>query len=312
MTDGPNGAKVLVADCDAPVARFLAGVLRDEGFAVEVVTDGFAALAAVEADRPDIVLLDLLGGERDLCGLEVCRRLRADPVTAGLPVIMLTACDGTADVVSGLTAGADDYVVKPFDTLELVARLRATLRRNREIGAMSPLTGLPGNARILAEIAARSRSGDPYAVCYVDLDNFKSVNDAYGFLRGDRVITTLASVLYAAARRVGPPVPFLGHVGGDDFVLICTPAQVTELTGAVITLFEAEVPGFYDPADLQRGYLEMPDRQGRLKQFALLTVSIGVACAEQDAAGDHHDVVSVAAEMKAAAKGTPGSAVAVS
>src|SRR5207302_2553573 len=101
-------------------------------------------------------------------GVELTRQLRADPMTASLPVIMLTATGLSPDRVAGLTAGADDYIIKPFDTLELVARVRSTLRRNREMREVSPLTGLPGNTRILREIADRVRRDAAFALCYVD------------------------------------------------------------------------------------------------------------------------------------------------
>ena len=137
-------------------------------------------------------------------GLELTRRLRANPMTAALPIIMLTAKGMTVDKVIGLTAGADDYMVKPFDTSELVARVESTLRRNQEYREVSPLTGLPGNTRILREITDRVRSGADYAVCYVDIDRFKSVNDVYGFGRGDEFIGALARSLHRAVVAVGP------------------------------------------------------------------------------------------------------------
>ena len=93
-------------------------------------------------------------------GLELTRRLRGNPTTSAMPIIMLTAKGLTVDKVVGLTAGADDYMVKPFDTMELVARIRSTLRRTKEFRESSPLTGLPGNTRILQEIATRAARGE--------------------------------------------------------------------------------------------------------------------------------------------------------
>ena len=131
-------------------------------------------------------------------GVELTRRLRADPMTSALPVIMLTAKGMTVDKVVGLTAGVDDYLVKPFDTAELIARVASTLRRNKEFREVSPLTGLPGNTRIRREIADRMQAGGDYAVGYIDIDRFKSVNDVYGFDRGDEFITALARSLHRA------------------------------------------------------------------------------------------------------------------
>jgi DNA-binding response OmpR family regulator len=110
--------------------------------------------------RPSLILLDVMMPGLD--GFEVCRRLRADPRTSHIPVIFLTAKSMTADKVVGLTAGADDYVLKPFDPVELIARVRTTLQRAAELRATSPLTGLPGNHRIGIEISRRLAAGEDW------------------------------------------------------------------------------------------------------------------------------------------------------
>jgi GGDEF domain-containing protein len=254
-------------------------------------------------------LLDVMMPRLD--GVELCRRLRSEPLTASLPVIMLTAKNLSVDKVVGLTAGADDYIIKPFDTLELVARVRSTLRRNSEMRAVSPLTGLPGNQRINEEIAVRAAGGPPIAVCHVDLDNFKMFNDCYGWIRGDDVISLLATSLKAAGAEVTGAAPFIGHVGGDDFVVICSPDQVEALTNRVLQLFDDGVTGLHDPEDVANGYLVIVDRQGNERRFPLTSVSIGVAVTGRRHYRDHREIVAVATEMKAVAKGIAGSAVAI-
>ncbi len=300
---------VLVVDDDAVVAGFVERTLRLEGFSVRIVTDATEALAAVAAAPPDLVIADVLLPGLD--GLELCRRLRAHPMTAHLPVIFLTARGLSADKVVGLAAGADDYVVKPFDTLELVARVRSTLRRNAEMRAVSPLTGLPGNHRIDSEIAERVERAEPFAVGYVDIDNFKPFNDAYGFLRGDEAIVLLAAALNTALLEAGEPRPFLGHVGGDDFVLVCEPHQAERMAARVLEIFDAEAPGLHAPEDRARGYLRLLDRRGRLRHHPLLSVSVGLAMSGRRRFADHREAVAIATEMKGVAKARPGSAVAV-
>ena len=299
--------RVLVADDDHDIARFVELNLRLEGFDVEVVHDGLAALAAVERELPDLVLLDVMMPRLD--GVEVLLRLRSNAATAALPVVLLTAKSLSADKVVGLTAGADDYIVKPFDTLELLARVKTTLRRTGEARAASPLTGLPGNHRIDAEIATRARSGEPYAVCHVDLDEFKSFNDAYGFLRGDRLLLALSDCLQRAAEEAGEPPVFVGHVGGDDFIVVCSPWQAEQLGQRVVAVFDREVRSHYDAADLERGWLEAVDRRMELRRHPIVSVSVGVALSAGDE--DHRAVVAAAAEMKSWAKTQPGSVVAV-
>jgi len=300
---------VLVVDDDRDIARFIEINLRLEGFEVLVAHDGEAAEQLAYEHMPDLILLDLMMPKVD--GVELCRRLRANPATATLPVIMLTAKSLSADKVVGLTAGADDYIIKPFDTLELVARVRSTLRRTAEMRATSPLTGLPGNHRVEEEIADRVAADDPFGVCYVDLDNFKAFNDRYGFLRGDEVITLLATAMRRAVGEMGEPPPFIGHIGGDDFVAVCTRDQSEPLARRIIETFDAAAPRLHDHDDATRGFVEITDRQGTIRQFPLVSVSIGIAVSGQHGYRDHREVVEVATEMKKVAKRTVGSSIAV-
>jgi PleD family two-component response regulator len=301
---------ILVVDDDADIARFVAFNLRLHGFEVRHASDGQEALEMIEEERPDLAVVDLMMPRVD--GLELTRRLRADPMTSALPVIMLTAKGMTVDKVHGLTAGADDYLVKPFDTLELIARVSSTLRRNKEFREVSPLTGLPGNSRVRREITDRVRSGVDYAVGYVDIDRFKSVNDRYGFIRGDEFISALARSLHRAVVSVGLPPAFLGHIGGDDFVIVCAPEQVRPLTERAVVDFEKTADGLYDPQDAGRGYVELLDRRGILQRAALVTLSIGVSLSTAEKRfTDPIDAIAVASEMKTVAKHQPGSYVAV-
>ncbi|HWB37345.1 MAG TPA: response regulator [Rugosimonospora sp.] len=298
---------ILVVDDDADIARFIEVNLRVHGFDVMVARDGVEALHLAGERPPDLALVDLMMPR--LNGLDLTKRLRASPLTTAMPVIMLTARGLTADKVLGLTAGADDYLVKPFDVSELVARIVATLRRHQEYREISPLTGLPGNTRIQQEIADRLAAGTDFALGYIDIDRFKSVNDAYGFGRGDEFISALARSLRRAVMEVGLPPAFLGHVGGDDFVIVCEPAQLRPLTERAVVDFERAADGLYDPVDAARGYVELVDRRGNVQQSNLVTISIGVALSTSRNYADPREVVQVASEMKSEAKKHPGSYV---
>ena len=299
--------KILVVDDDVDIAGFVEMSLRVEGFDVRVAYDGAQALQEVRSYGPDLVVLDVMMPEVD--GLEVARRLRADPTTTALPIIMLTAKGQTPDKVIGLQTGADDYVVKPFETMELIARVQNTLRRSREFREVSPLSGLPGNHRILRDVSDRLRAGRPFAVCYCDIDGFKAVNDVYGFARGDEFIVALATkLLEAIATRESA---FIGHVGGDDFVVICDPEDVRPLTERAVTEFEKAADALYDPEDRERGYLLVKNRGGELTRVGLVTVSVGVALSTRRPYTDPREIVADATEMKGVAKGHRGSYVAV-
>jgi diguanylate cyclase (GGDEF)-like protein len=302
---------ILVVDDDQDIAGFVEFNLKVHGYEVIRAADGEEALEVMESKRPDLAVVDWMMPRMD--GVELTRRLRAEPLTSALPVIMLTAKGMTVDKVVGLTNGVDDYLVKPFDTAELIARVSSTLRRNKEFREVSPLTGLPGNARVRREIADRMKTGGEYSVGYIDIDRFKSVNDVYGFDRGDEFITSLARSLHKASASIGKPSVFLGHIGGDDFVFICTPDQVLPLTKATVTDFEQAADRLYDAKDAERGYIEVPDRRGNKNRAALVTLSIGVAQAtlEGRTFADPRVVIAVASEMKKVAKSQPGSYVAI-
>src|SRR5207244_6101784 len=158
-----------------------------------------------------------------LDGFEVAQRLRRDSRTSSSSIIMLTAKALSSDKVLGLSSGADDYIIKPFDPVELLARVKGTLRRAREMRALSPLTGLPGNIRVQEEIRRRVSEDQPFAVLYADLDYFKAYNDHYGFVRGDRAIQALAKLSTEVTHEQAAPEAFAGPVGGHDCPLIVSP-----------------------------------------------------------------------------------------
>jgi len=291
---------ILVADGDPKFLRFVAVNLELAGYEVITAVDGQEALTRTASAAPDLVLLDLTLPRLD--GVQVCRRLRVDPRTAHVPVIFVTGRSLVGDRVLGLAAGADDYVVRPFDPDELIARVRTTLRRSSELRTASPLTGLPGNALLTRELARRVTDDCDLALIYIDLNDFKSYNDRYGFVRGDEVINTTAAVLRASLDRLGDPHAFLGHVGGDDFMAIVAPHDIARFCGDVIDTFDAAIRAHYDPVDLARGHLELPDRQGAWRRFPLVSVALGVATTERRIYADHRELVEVATEMKSFVK----------
>jgi diguanylate cyclase (GGDEF)-like protein len=296
---------VLVVDDDPFIARLLEIELKAAGYDVRVANDGQTAMGLAQERSPDLVLADVMMPNMD--GFELTRRLRQDPRTATVSIIMLTARGLSADKLEGFAIGADDYIVKPFDTPELLARIRGVLRRAKEMRAQSPLTGLPGNVRIEEEIDGLVERGEDFALLYADLDHFKAYNDHYGFMRGDQAIQTTAALIEEVAREVTGGDAFIGHVGGDDFVLIVPTEKATDAAEAIVKRFDQEVPTLYDPDDRERGYVEVANRRGELQRFPLLSISIGVASTEKRAYAHYAEAVAIATEMKSFTKATPGS-----
>jgi diguanylate cyclase (GGDEF)-like protein len=307
--DEPAGEHVLVVDDDPFIARLLEIELRAAGYDVRVAGDGVQALAAAHERSPDLVLADVMMPNMD--GFELTRRLRQDARTASVSVIMLTARGLSADKLEGFSVGADDYIVKPFDTPELLARIRGVLRRAREMRAQSPLTGLPGNVRIEDEIELRIAAGQPFAILYADLDHFKAFNDHYGFMRGDQVIQFTARIAQEVALASSAGEAFVGHVGGDDFVVVCSPDAAETISQALVERFDAESPALYDDDDRARSFVEVTNRRGEMQRFPLLSISIGIATTDLRSFAHYAEAVAVATEMKAFTKTSAGSSWAV-
>jgi diguanylate cyclase (GGDEF)-like protein len=299
---------ILVVDDDPDIARFVEVNLRSAGYEVSVAGDGEEALERAADLRPDLVLLDVMMPRLD--GFEVAQRLRKNPQTANTSIIMLTAKALSSDKVTGLQSGADDYIIKPFDPIELLARVKGTLRRAKEMRNLSPLTGLPGNIRIQEEIERQVREHQPFAVLYLDLDNFKTYNDKYGFVRGDRLIQGTARMLQDAVMAYDQD-GFVGHVGGDDFVAVVLPDTAEDVAKRVCERFDQDRSLYYEDEDLERGFVRMEDRKGVEQDIPLVSVSIGIATTSKRAFAHYGEAVAVATEMKQFAKRDGGSSFAV-
>jgi len=300
---------ILVVDDDPDIARFVEVNLRSAGYDVAVAGDGEEALDKAQHIRPDLVLLDVMMPRID--GFEVAQRLRRNPQTANTSIIMLTAKALSADKVTGLQSGADDYIIKPFDPIELLARVKGTLRRAKEMRNLSPLTGLPGNIRIQEEIERQVREGNEFAVLYCDLDNFKTYNDQKGFLRGDRLIQVTARIIQDAVVEGAGSEGFVGHVGGDDFVAVVATARAEAVARRVCERFDEARTEFYEPDDLEKGFVRMEDRKGVLQDIPLVAISVGVATSSKRRFAHYGEAVAVATEMKSFAKREPGSSYAI-
>ncbi len=302
MNDEPRNS-ILVVDDDRNLRSIIASNLELAGYSAREAADGSAALAYMDAEVPDLVLLDVMLPVMD--GYEVCRRIRKHPTCAHIPIIMLTARGETEDAVMGFEAGADDYIVKPFSPQEMLARVRAKIRRVNVDSSLQPLTRLPGNVAIEADVQRRFRDRIPWAVLYLDLDNFKAFNDVYGFVRGDDAIRLLATTLSNAVRHLGAEGDFVGHIGGDDFIAVTSPTHAEKIAQEVIVNFDRDVKELYAFEDLRRGYIETRDRRNVSMRYPIMSVSIAIVAG--GAIDTYQQIGEVAAELKKLAKRQPGS-----
>lgn len=292
--------KILIVDDDADIRDILRLTLSEENYEVLEAPDGEAALKIINSKPLDLVLLDYKIPKID--GRQVCRLIKKDLLLSHLPVIMVTAKGEISDKVGGIDAGADDYVVKPFDPKELLARIRMILRRTERDLEANPLTRLPGNVSILNELSRKLEKKSLFAVCYIDLDKFKAYNDKYGFEHGDEVIRETARILIRTTQKYGNADDFIGHIGGDDFVIITVPSEVDNLCKAIISDFEKTSPLFYNETDRKKGYIVACDRQKKEQKIPLLSISIGVVTNEQRKIEHVAQIGEIGAELKEMAK----------
>ncbi|MDY6794226.1 MAG: response regulator [Actinomycetota bacterium] len=297
--------KILVVDDDPNIRELITETLSEEKFTPVEAKDGKEALDICEMEKPDIIVLDVM--MPDLDGLEVCLRLRGDTLASHIPIILLTAKGMLEDKIKGMETGADDYLTKPFDPLELEARINMHLRRSVRDGEASPLTGLPGNRTIEEVIDSRIHAGLKFAVCYIDLDDFKAYNDRYGFFAGSEVIKLSAQVMVEAVDKYGSEEDFIGHVGGDDFIVVTEMERAPLISQEVIRLFEARIPNHYDKKDRDLGYIVSKDRRGNINKFPIMTISVAIVHNTYRKIEHPGKVAQIAAELKKYAKSLEGS-----
>jgi DNA-binding response OmpR family regulator/signal transduction histidine kinase len=299
------GARVVVVDDDPAIRAICAEVLRAHGYDVDEAGDCASARRLVLERRPQVVLVDVQLPDGDGFSLlqGLAERRAADPFAA----VFLSARGETADKVRALRLGADDYLTKPFDAQELVARVDAVLRRRDAALHASPMTRLPGGRAIDDEVQRRLDRQEPFALSYVDLDNLKAYNDTYGYAKADGVVLQTAGILREAIASHGGDGAFLGHVGGDDFVLLSGPERAGRLCSEIIAAFDRVIPLYYDREDRERGYIEATDRFGVRRRFSILSLSIATVHAAPSRFREHAGLARAAAELKARAKQIQGS-----
>jgi diguanylate cyclase (GGDEF)-like protein len=297
-------ATILVVEDEPLIAGLLRETLHAEGYTAIIAHTGEEAVHLALRDTPHLVILDIMLPGMD--GFEVVKVLRANVKTAHIPVIILSARHDTADKVRAFEQRVDDYLTKPFNNDELLARIRTQLRHVQE-NWLHPLTGLPGGVQVERAIMNLLQQGVPWSLLYLDLNNFKAYNDAYGFLRGNEMIRVVARLSADVVHRLGNETDFVGHVGGDDFVIATTPDLVELLCKALIERFDQLRQRFYTEEDLRRAAIVSTDRRGEACLYPLVGLAIGVVTNLYRPIASIEEVSRVAAEVKKKAKQADGS-----
>jgi len=297
--------KILLVENEEKLRRRLVDVLEDEGFTVILAANGEDALKRAYEQVPHLIILGL--NLPKISGQEVCKRLKQDSMLRHIPIIMLTERRDIKEEMLGVEIGADDYIVKPVQPQDLLARIKLALGHTYMELDVNPLTRLPGNNSILKRIEEVLNKKLPFAICYIDFDNFKSFNDEYGFNRGDDVIRFTSGLIMKVVRELGDSDDFIGHTGGDDFVIIIKPEKVDDICSKVIKGFDSLIPQFYDEEARRRGYILRPDRHGNLIRMPIMSLSIAVISNEKKQLFHIGQISKLAQELRDYVKSFPGS-----
>ncbi len=258
---------------------------------------------------PSLIIINEDAIDRDV--VELCKQIRSDDDNTITPVIVVSSNSDKDHRIKILSESIEYFIKKPVDEQYLyytVKNINRLLSINRRI---SPLTGLPGNVQIHAELKKRLLNKENFSVLYVDLDNFKAYNDVYGFLKGDEIIKFTARTITDCVHNNVKDRFFIGHIGGDDFVAIVPDIDCEKLCQDIIITFDNKVKEFFTEEDVEKGYIEVENRRGIIEQFPLTSVSIGVVVADKNRFGNILEIGEVGAQVKHVAKSIQGSSYAI-
>ena len=254
---------------------------------------------------PDMIIIDEDTINMDI--IELCKSIRENEDNSITPIVVISSEWEKEHRIKILKQSIEYFIVKPIDReyfYYTVKNILNLLQNNRRI---SPLTGLPGNVQIQAEMKKRLLNREQFAMFYFDLDNFKAYNDTYGFSNGDEIIKFTARTIVENIHKMGTEDSFIGHIGGDDFVAITGKTDYEKICKNIISDFDTYVLGYYSDEDVQKGYIEVANRRGIIEQFPLTSISIGVVEITPGRFKNTLEIGEVGAQVKHQAKSVMGS-----
>ena len=304
----------MIIDDSVDAIKVLIKLLSPE-YTVYFATDGYKGIEQAKEKQPDLILLDIMMDA--INGYEVCKILKKDSDTADIPVIFLTAVSESMDEAQAFNIGGADYITKPFVPVVVLARIRNQIKLTEALMELkrmynlaldaNPITGLPGNNSIKKAIAAAIETDLQGYVLYADLDNFKAYNDAYGFVNGDKVILYTSDLFQIVMKDLAIAEGFVGHVGGDDFVLIVEKSKALDYANRYIERFDQGIKEYYNDKDRANGYIVSKNRKGEVTNFPLMSISIAGVDLSQREYSNYLQVCDMCVELKNKAKQIAGS-----
>src|SRR5437899_4888335 len=247
---GTRPTRLFGSPAGRTVPDFLSRWVNGKGLSIVPVPDAGDVEQRVRRSLPQLVVIDADGGPQ---GFGLCTRLKADSYSAIVPLAVLTSRHTTDRVQEWFTAGADEVISPLFEPTEQASRLDGLITRTAPCVARNPATRLAGTTEIEREIRRRMENGDLFAVCYADLDHFKEYNDRYSYYDGDRVIYILSRILHDVVKGKLGARGFVGHIGGDDFILVVPVDVISDVCGEVLEVFDTLIPYQYNEQDRRAG-----------------------------------------------------------
>ena len=287
--------RILVVEDDFDISNMLRIYFTSQGYEVVVAGRGGEALDRCRQQLPNVIILDIM--LPDIDGYEVCTRLRTNLRTSHIPIIFLTQKDERSDRIAGLELGADDYITKPFDMEELRLRVQNAMRRAERESLTNPTTGLPSGLLNEEQLRLLMRKPD-WGLLYIGVDGLDDFNSAYGFLAGDDVLRFMALLLSEMVDAMGAPEDYIGHVGGDKFMVISRADLSRALAGALKTKFAGGILSHYSFIDRERGYIIIKDADGNDRRVPLMRMCVGLIQSDTQAFTDIREITEAAAEAR--------------
>jgi PleD family two-component response regulator len=287
--------RILVVEDDFDISNMLRIYFESQDYEVSVAPRGEDALDMCRHQLPNVIVLDIMLPDMD--GYDVCRELRNNLRTSHIPIIFLTQKDERSDKIRGLELGADDYITKPFDVEELNLRVRNAIARARYESLTSPTTGLP-SGRLIEEQLRELMRRDSWAILYVGIQGFSHFGEVYGFVAGEEVLRFTAMTMGDMVDDVGTPNDFIGHVGGDEFIIITQKEYMTPMIEEIKQRFDEKVGTHYDWRARERGYLVVEDDDGNTTKVDLMHLAVGTLTSDEGPFADIREITEAAASAR--------------
>ena len=288
-------ARLLIVEDDTDISNMLKIFFTGHQYEVDTAMRGGDALEKTRQNLPHLIVLDIM--LPDIDGFDVCRILRTNTRTSHVPIIFLTQKDERSDKLQGLELGADDYVTKPFDIEELKLRVQRAITRAEQQSLTDPRSGLP-SGRLIEEQLRRIIRLDGWAYLDIRLKGFEAFKDVYGFVAGDDVLRFTAMLLGEVVDELGTSNDFIGHAGGDSFIVITTEQAAPLIQKKVHERFNEEVLSHYNFLDREQGFITTTSPDGKQDRTPLMTLSIGQVSPSQYEFADIREITEMAAEAR--------------